>query len=99
MNVDSKDQSCTKEELVRSLAGTLRSTSWRKFGVSSIIIFERSTSPDTKGVRLDRFNGNTCLAARISKKVEDIRCQPCCNNPKHYSVQQLEFRADGGESC
>ena len=59
----------------------------------------RSTFPDTKGVRLDRFNGNTCLAARISKKVEDILCQPCCKNPKPSSIQQLEFRVDGGESC
>ena len=98
-DVDSKDQSCTNKEFVRSPVGTLCSTSWSKFGGSGIIIFERSTFPDTKSVRLDRFNGNTGLAARLSKKVEDIRCQLCGKNSESYSIQQLEFRADGGESC
>ena len=74
-DVDSKDQSCTNKELVRSPVGTLFSTSWSQFGGSDIIIFGQSTFPDTKGVRLDRFNGNTCLVARLSKKAEDIRCQ------------------------
>ena len=36
-----------------------------QFWWSSIIIFERSAFPDTKGVRLDRFNGKTSLHPTI----------------------------------
>ena len=58
-----------------------------------------STFPNTKSVRLDRFNGNTGLAAKLSKKLEEIRCQPSSKTSEPHSIQQLEFRADGGESC
>ena len=59
-DVDIKYHSRTNKELLRFPMG---STPWSKFGGRSIIIFERSMFPDTKGVRLDRFNGNTCLAS------------------------------------